>query len=263
MPQPPRTSYGRIFRSNGRPSVIGHRGLGSGIRDGHTENTLPSIRAATEAGADWVEIDIRRTTDDRLVLHHDSMIEGQVIAELDADSPNLQRLATFEEFLAGVPAHLGLDIEIKPDLADADKPESTVDLMVDVLNAHSPSNPIVFTSFDTGSLQRVRSHLPQAAIGFLTWARYPLEFAVITAAQLEAEAVCVHVSSLGTPDSSSIKRQEIGRALGTCKQLNIDLMVWGAKPDDVPRLLEQGVDALTVDHVQETRRLIDTHPAAR
>jgi len=80
---------------------------------------------------------------------------------------------------------------------------------------------------------------------------------------MNADAVCVHVSSLGTPNSSDMKRQEIARSLNTCQENNLDVMVWGAKPDDVPRLLDQGVDALTVDHVRETRRLIDTHPPAR
>lgn len=263
MQLPTRTSQRRIFRTGDQPSLIGHRGFGSRTREGHTENTLPSIHAAVEAGADWVEIDIRRTADDQLVLHHDGMIEGAVIAELNADAPQLQRLATFEEFLAGVPAHIGLDIEIKPDLIDALKPKSTVNLMVDVYRSQAPAHPAIFTSFDTGSLQSVRAHLPQAAIGFLTWMRYPLEFAVITAAQLDAEAVCVHVTSLGTEKSSPTKHKEIARALRMCAELNIDVMVWGAKPDDVPRLLDQGVDALTVDHVRETRRLIDTHPPAR
>lgn len=257
MSEANKISQGRIFRHGGRPSLIGHRGFGSGVRNGQTENSVSSVLAASEAGADWVEVDIRRTADDQLLLHHDGMIEGHVIAELNADDPHLENLTTFDEFLTGVPSQVGLDIEIKPDLVDALKPKSTVDLMVDIFRDHAVDNPTIFTSFDTGSLHQVRSHLPNAAIGFLTWMRYPLEFAVITAAQLNAEAVCVHVTSLGTQDSSPAKRTEIARALSMCEELNIDLMVWGAKPDDVPRLLDLGVDALTVDHVRETRRLID------
>src|SRR5690625_977832 len=251
----------RIFRRDGRPAIIGHRGLGSGVRDGHAENTMSSLLAAADSGADWVEIDIRRTADDQLVLHHDSMIDGHMIAELDAHSVQVQRLVPFEEFLKSIPPHVGIDIEIKPDLTDTINPKSTVDLMADLLNTYTPSNPTIFTSFETESLRSVRSRDAHAAIGFLTWAHYPLDFAVITAAKMKAEAVCVHVSSLGTPQSSKMKRQEITRALKYCGKIGIDIMVWGAKPDDVPRLLDQGVDALTVDHVHETRELVEAHHA--
>ncbi len=49
--------------------VIGHRGTPTDLR--HTENTLPAVVAAFEAGADGVEVDVRTTADGVLVLAHD------------------------------------------------------------------------------------------------------------------------------------------------------------------------------------------------
>ena len=49
--------------------VIGHRGTPTGPL--HTENTLPAVVAALEAGADGVEVDVRATADAVLVLAHD------------------------------------------------------------------------------------------------------------------------------------------------------------------------------------------------
>jgi glycerophosphoryl diester phosphodiesterase len=49
--------------------VIGHRGTPTGPL--HTENTLPAVVAAMEAGADGVEVDVRATADGTLVLSHD------------------------------------------------------------------------------------------------------------------------------------------------------------------------------------------------
>ena len=49
--------------------IIGHRGTPSCPR--HPENTLHSIRAALDAGADGVEIDVQATRDGVLVLAHD------------------------------------------------------------------------------------------------------------------------------------------------------------------------------------------------
>src|SRR5690625_224901 len=141
MSEANKISQGRIFRHGGRPSLIGHRGFGSGVRNGQTENSVSSVLAASEAGADWVEVDIRRTADDQLLLHHDGMIEGHAIAELNADDPHLENLATFDEFLTGVPSQVGLDIEIKPDLVDALKPKSTVDRMFDIFRGHDVVTP--------------------------------------------------------------------------------------------------------------------------
>ncbi len=60
-----------------RPLIVGHRGLPTR----HPENTLPSIRAALDAGADAVEIDITVTKDDRVVLWHDHE-PGGVVASI-------------------------------------------------------------------------------------------------------------------------------------------------------------------------------------
>lgn len=53
-----------------RPLVVGHRGA----RARFPENTLPALRHALEAGADGVEIDVRVTADDVLVLSHDATL---------------------------------------------------------------------------------------------------------------------------------------------------------------------------------------------
>ncbi len=61
-------SAARPWMPAGTYRFIGHRGY---PRGGHTENTLPAIRAARRAGATAVEVDIHRTRDRKLVLMHD------------------------------------------------------------------------------------------------------------------------------------------------------------------------------------------------
>lgn len=71
--------------------VIAHRGAS---RD-EPENTLAAFRRAGVVGADGVELDVRRTADDRLVVHHDPVLaDGRVIretasADLPPDVPEL------------------------------------------------------------------------------------------------------------------------------------------------------------------------------
>ncbi len=76
----------------GAPVVIAHRGLApemdpehedykactSRIRPaehGFIENTIPSIRAAFDLGADFVEIDVRLTADDSFAVFHDDVLD--------------------------------------------------------------------------------------------------------------------------------------------------------------------------------------------
>ena len=72
-------------------AVIAHRGASRAER----ENTLAAFRRAGEMGADAVELDVRRTADGVLVVHHNpGLDDGRVIAtmqhgELPAHVPTL------------------------------------------------------------------------------------------------------------------------------------------------------------------------------
>ncbi len=63
-----------------KPSIIAHRGA-SGLAP---ENTLPAFRAAIEAGADGIELDVHLTRDGHLAVHHDYRISMEW-ARLDGE----------------------------------------------------------------------------------------------------------------------------------------------------------------------------------
>src|SRR5438045_594778 len=73
-----------------RPLVLGHRGASAAAR----ENTLAAFTRAREMGADGVELDVRRTADGVLVVHHDP----------DAEGVGLIRSVTFADLRAARPA---------------------------------------------------------------------------------------------------------------------------------------------------------------
>lgn len=52
-------------------AVISHRGE----HLAHPENTLPAFQAAIDAGADYFELDVRTTSDGKLVLMHDRTVD--------------------------------------------------------------------------------------------------------------------------------------------------------------------------------------------
>ena len=58
--------------------VIAHRGASAQF----AENTLDAFLGAVDQGADGVELDVRRTADGRLAIHHDDALpDGTVIVE--------------------------------------------------------------------------------------------------------------------------------------------------------------------------------------
>lgn len=85
------------------------------------ENTLASIRKALEHHVDEIEIDLRVTRDNKVVLAHDSnlrtpsgkrfSIAAHTLAELRDRKPNL---VTFEEVVRDVNRQVPIYVEVKP-----------------------------------------------------------------------------------------------------------------------------------------------------
>jgi len=107
-------------------AVISHRGE----HLAHPENTLPAFQAAIEAGADFFELDVRTTSDGRLVLMHDRTVDrttkgkGAVremtfdqIRALDGGAGT--KPPTLEEALNLAHGRIGVYVDCK-DLAPAD-----------------------------------------------------------------------------------------------------------------------------------------------
>ena len=70
-----------------RPLVIAHRGDSAN----HPDNTVASYRSALEQGADWVELDVRLSADDVLMVHHDAYFaDGRLVREVRAADANAE-----------------------------------------------------------------------------------------------------------------------------------------------------------------------------
>ena len=149
--------------------VIGHRGASAA----RPENTVEAFRHARELGADWVELDVRRTADGALVVHHDAHLpDGRAIVELTAAELPVS-LPSLDEALDACEG-LGVNVEIKnsrPD-PDFDPDDWLAGVVTDRLLAraaagrHAPDDLLV-TSFNRHTVAAVRARAPELPTGLL------------------------------------------------------------------------------------------------
>jgi glycerophosphoryl diester phosphodiesterase len=91
--------------------VISHRGE----HLHHPENTIPAYRAALEAGADFIEVDVRTTADGKLVLIHNEANGTGAVKDMTFEQiRNLDgRVPTFDEALEFAKGKIGVYVDTK------------------------------------------------------------------------------------------------------------------------------------------------------
>ncbi|MDQ6758744.1 MAG: glycerophosphodiester phosphodiesterase family protein [Acidobacteriota bacterium] len=108
-----------------RVAAIAHRGE----HLHHPENTLPAYEAAIDAGADFIEVDVRTTSDHKLVMMHDRTVDSttngkgpvkdMTLAEIRALDAGGSRVPTFDEVLQLAQGRISIYVDSK-DIAPAD-----------------------------------------------------------------------------------------------------------------------------------------------
>jgi len=92
------------------PLVIGHRGFPVRWPD----NSLEGVKAALEAGADGVEVDVRPCAEGVWVCHHDRSRAGRPVGEWGWAELHRDGVPSLAEAAAAVPAERWLYVEVKP-----------------------------------------------------------------------------------------------------------------------------------------------------
>ena len=145
-------------------SVIAHRGASKAAR----ENTVEAFRRAGELGADAVELDVRRTTDGVLVVHHDARLPDQrvIAATTYVDLPD--DVPTLAEALDACDG-MWVNVEIKndPTEPDFDETESIADETVAHLLARDDDQRWVISCFRMETIDRCRALAPQIRTAWL------------------------------------------------------------------------------------------------
>ena len=147
--------------------VIAHRGASQDF----AENTLDAFLGAVEQRADGVELDVRRTADGRLAIHHDdTLADGTVIVE----TPFAALPATVTDLAGALDACAPLavvNVEIKnwPEDRDFDATEWLAEAVVGLLaeRGELDDGRILVSSFHLPTIDRVHELAPGLATGWL------------------------------------------------------------------------------------------------
>jgi len=228
-----------------RPLVLGHRGASAEA----PENTVAAFARARELGADGVELDVRRSADGVLVVHHDPDLSGadpdlsgggpikdMTLDELRAVRPDLATLEDAFDACAGL--LVNAEVKCLPWEVDADQDGSVMRATLDMINARTASadgGSFVVSSFYLGAIDLARAYAPAIATGWLTHSQPASEGAPRAAA---------HGHPWLNPDVRSAL--EAGPAgISATHALGLHVSVWTVDdPADARALAASGVDIL-------------------
>lgn len=232
--------------------VIAHRGASEAER----ENTLDAFRAAVRLNADGVELDVRRTANDVLVVHHDAHLsDGRAIIEMqDEDLPDWVPTLAEVMDVCRAPAldrEFVINIEIKsapndPDYDAEHQVSAAVAGLVMGWGIGEHHGEVIVSSFDMEALNRITDIDPGIPTAFLTFEVLAPDLLVgrVTAAGHTA----IH------PYFASTSQALVDAAHAAGLEVN----VWTVNdPDQIAHLAAIGADAVITDVPDVARAVLD------
>ena len=240
-------------------AVIGHRGSSAMA----PENTLASIRLALRQGADYIENDIMRTKDGRLVITHDLSLARTTdveqvfpdrtsyqvadytlaeIKQLDAGSWfgaefAGQRILTLREWVEAVGSSAGMLLEAKDPWAfpgietDIDKELRSIPTFVQALR----KGKVIMQAGDEPWLRAYNQLAPDVPVALLYYTRPTDEQLVSASTWLDTVN-----PALGNIDQAIVDRTH---------QLGLKTYVWTVNHgSDMNRGIDWGVDGIITDY---------------
>lgn len=219
--------------------VIAHRGASRAER----ENTLAAFRRAVELGADGIELDVRRSADSRLVVHHDPRLgDGRLICETAAADlpPEVPELSAALDACAG--AFVNVEIKNDPGEPDFDPSERLAVDVVDHLVRRGELRRWLVSSFRSETIDHCRGIEPRLRTAQLTETSSGPSVGALLADTAAAGHVAIHPWVVGLTHDTVRAAHLAGLQVNawTCNDGSqlAELMAWGIDGvcTDVPDL---------------------------
>lgn len=212
--------------------IYAHRGL----HEVERENTLESFRAAAELGVDGVELDVQRTLDGELVVHHDPVVVGREIAStprsrLPAYIPTLE-----ESMIALSDVRVNVELKVRPrGPGRPDPPGVLARQVLDLIDEGGWTAKVLISSFSFDECLSSLMHNEKVPVG---WAVEGMELrdALLRANSNGLRAVHPYFTALS--ETSMAMADEMG----------LDVNVWTVnEAADIERAIALGVGIVISD----------------
>jgi glycerophosphoryl diester phosphodiesterase len=221
---------------------IGHRGA----RAYEPENTLRSFKKALEIGVDAVELDVRRTRDNYLVVIHDADIkrttDGKgLVSELtlkeikDFSAEKGEKIPTLKETLVFLDKKVKILIELKE--------EGVENQVLSLVHEKDQQKNVIIVSFSEEALRKVRELDKEVETGLIyVKHKNPVKAALdLKASYLLPLYRFTHTANVQKAHENGLK-----------------VIVWTVnKPEEVAEYTKKGVDGIASDKpdilVQQTQ----------
>lgn len=223
--------------------IYAHRGYSAN----YPENTLSAFEAALPY-VDGIELDVQLSKDGRLVVIHDETVDRTTDGEGWVKDMTLQqlrslkvdgyeRIPTLEEVLSLIKSSdVTMNVELKTDEFDYPGIERLAWLAVEDFRL---TDRVVFSSFNTDTLIRLRDVATTARLAVLTLDGHP---DIVTFAQtIQAEAVHAQPTFVKTREWESLQQAGIGTRLYTI--------------NETKQLPPEAVEAIMTDEVERFAKI--------
>lgn len=235
-------------RPEHRPWIIAHRGASRAAPG----NTIEAFRIAAEMGADAVELDVRRTADGEIVVHHDDSLPkaGPIVelshAEIRRAAPYVPTLAEALDACRG----MWVNIEVKNSPVDRDwDPDDTVlGPLLDRVDRSGHDGATLVSSFNPGTVARAKRL--GVRTGWLVAPGLPSRPVITQAAGGEHTSVHPHVSALQGESGE--------RLIETAHEAGLQVICWTLDdPDEQRRLSAFGIDGIITNRPDEALQALE------
>ena len=151
--------------SLGAIESIAHRGNSSY----YPENTISAIKNAWEVGSIIVEVDVRITSDNFLILYHDPRLNNSRIENITFNDikKHIKKIALLEDVIRVIPTNKMLLLDLK------DNSEKFLNALNMLIKSYPmQTNQIIFQSRHINTLEDIRTLFPKSKRIYVTSLKY-------------------------------------------------------------------------------------------
>lgn len=235
--------------TNKEVAIVAHRGFWNCEEAGYAKNSIAALVQAQKNGFWGSEFDVNMTSDEELLVFHDSSVEGKKIEKNPASAfsyytlKNGEKIPTLDQYLEqGAKSKTMLVLELKTHSTDAIE-DRAAELCVQKLKEHNlfENDRVIFISFSMNICKKFAELAPGFTVQYLD--------TDYTTEQVKAEGVngidINYKDLLKDP-----KRYDQARANG----MSVNSWTVNNK-ESMMQLIDLGIDQITTDNPLDLRAL--------